>query len=100
MSQNPIKTCDHCGATGEMPTFMSGETSCFQCLKKGDRRKWKREDVEAYCRDNGMIMVPEESITGSGLTRGMYHCHNHDGHGFMSDCLQCNAIAANKEQGF
>ena len=57
MSQNPIKTCDHCGATGKMPTFMSGETTCFDCLKKGDRRNWKREDVEAYCRDNGLVLV-------------------------------------------
>ena len=28
----PIKTCDYCGATGEMPTFMNGETICYTCL--------------------------------------------------------------------
>lgn len=28
----PIKTCDCCGATGEMPTFMNGETICYTCL--------------------------------------------------------------------
>jgi hypothetical protein len=28
----PIKTCEYCGATGKMPTFMSGETSCIQCI--------------------------------------------------------------------
>lgn len=28
----PIKTCDYCGVTGEMPTFMNGETICYTCL--------------------------------------------------------------------
>jgi len=28
----PIKTCDYCGATGEMPTFMNGETICYTCM--------------------------------------------------------------------
>lgn len=28
----PTKTCDYCGATGEMPTFMNGETICYTCL--------------------------------------------------------------------
>ena len=28
----PIKTCDYCGVTGEMPTFMNGETICYTCM--------------------------------------------------------------------
>lgn len=70
MSEYPIKTCDHCGATGEMPTFMNGETTCYECLKKGDRRKWKREDVEAYCRDKGLVIGPKDpdvDIVSAGM---------------------------------
>jgi len=49
--------------------------------------------------DNGLVMVTEEPITSSGSTRGMYHCHNHGGHGFMTDCLECIAmVTAYKEQ--
>lgn len=29
---NPIKTCDYCGARGEMPTFRGGDTCCINCL--------------------------------------------------------------------
>lgn len=29
----PIKTCEYCGATGSMPTFMGGETTCANCRK-------------------------------------------------------------------
>lgn len=28
----PIKTCDYCCAVGFMPTFMDGETVCYDCL--------------------------------------------------------------------
>ena len=28
----PIKTCDYCCAVGVMPTFMDGETVCYDCL--------------------------------------------------------------------
>ena len=28
----PIKTCDYCSAVGVMPTFMDGETVCYDCL--------------------------------------------------------------------
>ena len=28
----PIKTCNYCGAVGVMPTFMNGETVCYDCL--------------------------------------------------------------------
>ena len=28
----PIKTCDYCYAVGVMPTFMDGETVCYDCL--------------------------------------------------------------------
>mgnify|MGYP001043407238 CR=1 FL=1 len=34
MSDKPIKTCDFCGKTGAMPTFMDGETVCDDCMKK------------------------------------------------------------------
>lgn len=27
-----IKTCDYCGTVGKMPTFMDGETTCYDCL--------------------------------------------------------------------
>lgn len=30
----PIKTCDYCSAVGVMPTFMDGETVCYDCLPR------------------------------------------------------------------
>ena len=29
----PIKTCNYCRAVGVMPTFMNGETVCYDCLQ-------------------------------------------------------------------
>ena len=40
----PIKTCDYCCAVGVMPTFMNGETVCYDCLAsllKTMREAWR-----------------------------------------------------------
>ena len=40
----PIKTCNYCGAVGVMPTFMNGETVCYDCLStlpKTLREAWR-----------------------------------------------------------
>ena len=40
----PIKTCNYCGAVGVMPTFMNGETVCYDCLPtlpKTLREAWR-----------------------------------------------------------
>ena len=40
----PIKTCDYCCAVGVMPTFMNGETVCYDCLPslpKTMREAWR-----------------------------------------------------------
>ena len=29
----PIKPCNYCRAVGVMPTFMNGETVCYDCLQ-------------------------------------------------------------------
>ena len=40
----PIKTCNYCRAVGVMPTFMNGETVCYDCLQtlpKTLREAWR-----------------------------------------------------------
>ena len=40
----PIKTCNYCRAVGVMPTFMNGETVCYDCLltlPKTLREAWR-----------------------------------------------------------
>ena len=34
MSDKTVKTCDYCEVEGVMPTFMNGETICYDCLRK------------------------------------------------------------------
>jgi hypothetical protein len=49
------------------------------------------EDVKAYLSEHGLIAV-------KGGPRGMYHCCDHGGHGFKSDCWECKDLIAAQER--
>ena len=70
----PIKTCDYCCAVGVMPTFMDGETVCYDCLPTLPKtmREARREVV--LLRAKVEQMERQESV-------GHVYRHGNDSHG-------------------
>lgn len=57
------KTCDYCGSAGKMPTFMDGETMCYQCI---DVLPISAKDARKQLHDLRIAVVKAFGVTPVG----------------------------------
>lgn len=104
----PIKTCEYCGVTGEMPTSRSGETACYDCLQSFPQttRDAHREIVKLRAelklaqaqRDAGNreierlrgLLVAHGTSEHSHQCRACYHPYT-PADGESEDCPRCRS---------
>ena len=78
----PIKTCNYCRAVGVMPTFMNGETVCYDCLQtlpKTLLEAWReiaslRVKVAEMERQEPVMWANSSNINSSRINRERGGC--------------------------
>ena len=91
----PIKTCDYCCAVGVMPTFMNGETVCYDCLPslpKTMREAW-REIVSLRAKIERM---EKQEPVGKFIQHPSHGMWEQDGYGDNPDAKPLYALPGAK----
>jgi len=96
MREPPIKKCDYCEATGHMPTFMNGETMCYDCLRSLPTNPSECRAEIVRLRSELLCLLGGLSLTADAIEHGFHdeallHCRHHEAKAAKALGLQYNA---------